>query len=188
MEDKWAQVGHKLGECFYCRSTSATYVHIPKNASSFIKSCLIRTNDWIYSENFLTNDHYLVALRDPIERWVSGVAQLLTNNNNQMPFDEIANHVTVDDHTETQTYFLQKVDINKCTFFKVDSELSTTLQQWLNEHDYKIPVSQTLENQGNQDIKKYVKEKVDSDPTFVLKLKQYFKDDYELINRVKFYG
>ena len=163
------------------------YVHIPKNASSYIKSCLLQTNDWLYSEKFIANDQYLVVLRDPIERWTSAIAQILMAEDNHMSFDELANVITTDDHTETQIYFLQNVDLSKTVFFMVNSNLSKNLQDWLDCMDYDINISNLI-NQGNQNSKKYVKEKIDNNPDLVLKLKQHFAEDYALINRVKFYG
>jgi hypothetical protein len=69
----------------------------------------------------------------------------------------------------------------------VNSNLSKNLQQWLDNNGYKMNVSH-LTNQGDQNIKKYVKERVDNDANFVLKLAEHYANDYELINRVKFYG
>ena len=124
MINKWASMGHNIGECYYGVSHNYTYVHIPKNASSYIKSCLLQTNDWLYSEKFIANDQYLVVLRDPIERWTSAIAQILMAEDNHMSFDELANVITTDDHTETQIYFLQTVDLSKTVFFMVNSNLS----------------------------------------------------------------
>lgn len=56
------------------------YCLIPKNASSWISS-VFRHNGWIEGtqENFPKQsiDELIVVLRDPVERWVAGVAQYL---------------------------------------------------------------------------------------------------------------
>jgi hypothetical protein len=153
--DKWAHLGHTLGECWVDSNKNVTYINIPKNASTFIKRQLINTNGFIHSDILIHADQYLIVLRDPIERWISAVAQLLTAKDNHMSYDKLANIITTDDHTETQTYFLQNVEIDKCIFFMVNSNLSKNLQQWLDNNGYKMNVSH-LTNQGDQNIKKYV--------------------------------
>ena len=107
---KWAHLGHHLGECWNDKDKSITFVHIPKNASSFVKGWLLRSGNFTHSDSLVIADHYLITLRDPIERWVSGIAQFMNvESNQQLTLHELVEQVTVDDHTELQTYFLQNV-------------------------------------------------------------------------------
>jgi hypothetical protein len=95
--DKWAHLGHTLGECWNDQNKSITFVHIPKNASSFIKGYLLSSGCFAYSDSLITADHYLIILRDPIERWISGIAQFMTAEpNQQFTLHELVEQVTVD--------------------------------------------------------------------------------------------
>ncbi len=190
--DKWAHLGHILGECWTDQDKSITFIHIPKNASSFVKGCLISSGRFTHSDSLVTADHYLITLRDPIERWISGIAQFMgIESNRRVTLHELVERVTVDDHTELQTYFLQDVNIEKCTFLKVDQNLRTNIKLWLGKHGYSHchngPDVPNI-NQGNQLIKDRVAAMVDGNSQIKLKLITHYEQDYELINRVKFYG
>ena len=190
MLDKWAHLGHTLGECWNDPDKSITFIHIPKNASSFVKGCLLGTEKYKHSNNLIAADHYLVTLRDPIERWISGIAQFMSVDINQhITLHELVNTITVDDHTESQTYFLQGIDIDSCTFLKVDQNLRTNIKLWLNENGYTVNIDDIPNiNQGNQLVKDRVAAMVDSNSQIKLKLATHYEQDYALINRVKFYG
>ena len=189
--DRWEFLGHRLGECWADENKSATFIPIPKNASSFIKGCLLSTNKFTHNDTLVNADQYLIALRDPIERWISGIAQFMTiESNNHLTLQELVNTVTFDDHTELQTYFLQNVDLyKKCTFLRVDNNLKKNIGQWLIENKFNIDVSHIPNiNQGNEMIKNRFAAIVDGNSQIKLKLAKHYEQDYELINRVKFYG
>ena len=187
---KWAHLGHHLGECWNDKDKSITFVHIPKNASSFVKGWLLRSGNFTHSDSLVIADHYLITLRDPIERWVSGIAQFMNvESNQQLTLHELVEQVTVDDHTELQTYFLQNVDIDRCTFLKVNQNLRTNIKLWLSEHGY-IHTGPDVPNinEGNQLLKDRFAAMVDGNSQIKLKLVTHYEQDYALINRVKFYG
>ena len=190
MSDKWAHLGHTLGECWNDPDKSITFIHIPKNASSFVKGCLLNSGNFTHSDSLVTADHYLITLRDPIDRWVSGIAQFMgIESNQQFTLHKLVDRVTIDDHTELQTYFLQDVDIDRCTFLKVNQNLRTNIKLWLDEYGYShngLDVPNI--NQGNQLIKDRVAAMVDGNSQIKLKLTTHYEQDYALINRVKFYG
>ena len=88
--DRWAHLGHSLGECWVDNTTGITYVHIPKNASSFIKGCVLASLKFKHSNTLVKSPRYLIALRDPVERWVSGIAQYEFNSKqDHIPYQEI---------------------------------------------------------------------------------------------------
>lgn len=187
---RWAHLGHNLGECWNNVDKSITFVHIPKNASSFIKGCLLGTNKFTHSNSLITADKYLIALRDPIERWISGIAQfMLIESNKDLTLRDLINTVTFDDHTELQSYFLQDVDLNKCIFLRVDNNLRNNVGSWLFDNGFNTDVNSiTNINQGNEMIKNKFSAMVDGNSQIKLKLFKHYEQDYELINRVKFYG
>ncbi len=193
--DRWAHMGHALGECYFDSIQDLTYIHIPKNASSFAKRI---TENFEYSKTFRNASNYLILLRDPIDRWVSGMSQLIQSDPITDWTDEyIFEHITLNDHTEKQIYFLEYLnfekDLDKCIFFKVDENLSDKFIGWANVlypnisiHKTKLNTSQDVK--GRIEIIKNLQTTVDNSPDLVLKLKKHFESDYELINRVKFYG
>ena len=193
--DKWAHMGHTLGECYFDPIQDLTYIHIPKNASSFAKRITV---NFEYSRSFRTANNYLILLRDPIDRWLSSMAQIIQSDPITDWTDEyIFEHITFNDHTEKQTYFLEYLnlekDLNKCIFFKVDGNLSDRFIRWANVlypsitlYESKLNTSQDVK--GRMEIVKNLQTTIDNNPDLMLKLKKHFADDYELINRVKFYG
>ena len=188
--DKWAHLGHHLGECWNDKDKSISFVNIPKNASSFVKGCLLGTKKFTHSNSLITAERYLITLRDPIERWVSGITQLMSVPDNQnLTLQDLVNTVTFDDHTELQTYFLTGIDLNRCSFIRVDQNLRTNLKKWLHENEYYVDID-TLPNlnEGNQLTKDRFAALVDGNSQIKLKLVTHYEQDYALINRVKFYG
>ena len=191
---RWAHLGHRLGECWVDTVHNKSYIHIPKNASSFIKGVLIGSGGfWHHSEILINSNENLIMLRDPIDRWCSGVTQYLHNSKQDLSADEIFDKITFDDHTYLQTYFLQGVDLGHATFMFVDDNLRANLANWIYDHGYRTNVDIAIEyNASSEDDRATTKDHyaklLDQNPEFVLKLKKHFEADYELINRVKFYG
>ena len=188
--DRWAHLGHTLGECWVDVDQDITYIHIPKNASSFIKGCLLSSLKFTYSNKLVKSNRYLVALRDPIDRWVSGIAEYEFNSK-QTNIDY--QQITFDDHTETQDYFLQDIVLNNCDFVMVNDNLRSNLKLWFNEFGYTVDVDNMKQYNASiyterQQLKDKYQTIVDNDPEFVLKLKKHYANDYKLINSVKFYG
>lgn len=190
MTGKWAHLGHVLGECWNDPNKSVTFVNIPKNASSFVKGCLLSSGQFAHSDSFVTADQYLVTLRDPIERWISGIAQFMNDpNNHAVTLHDLVDRVTVDDHTELQTYFLEGVDLDRCTFIRADDNLRTNLTDWFKINGYELDINSVPNiNEGQQLIKDRFAAMVDGNSQIKLKLVTHYEQDYELINRVKFYG
>ena len=191
---RWAQLGHRLGECWVDEVNNISYIHVPKNASSFVKGVLMGCGGfWHHSETLVNSTENLVMLRDPIDRWCSGITQYLYNIKQDLSADEIFDKITFDDHTDLQTYFLQDVDLDKTTFMLVNDNLKANLNNWIYNRAYRTNVDIAIEyNASNNDnrrtTKEYYVKLLEQNPDLVLKLKKHFEADYELINRVKFYG
>ena len=104
--------------------------------------------------------------------------------------------ITVDDHTETQSYFLQNVDLKKCTFLLVNNNLTNTLKLWMGENNYRLskkydatpPLINASATDQRNDIKHKIERYIDTHADFVIKLKKHYEADYTLINLVNFYG
>jgi hypothetical protein len=110
-------------------------------------------------------------------------------DNQHLTLQDLVNTVTFDDHTELQTYFLEGIDLDRCSFLRVDRNLRTNIKQWAIDNGYQIDVdAMTNINEGNQLAKDRFAAMVDGNSQIKLKLATHYEQDYELINRVKFYG
>ena len=191
---RWIHLGHRLGECWVDDVNDKSYIHIPKNASSFVKGVLIGSGGfWRHSELLVNSSENLIVLRDPIDRWCSGITQYLYNSKQDLSINEIFDKITFDDHTDLQTYFLQDVDLSHATFMLVDDNLRANMNDWITSCGYRTNVDIAIEYNASADddritTKNYYIELLEQQPDLVLKLKDYFAEDYKLIESVKFYG
>ena len=192
--DRWAHLGHALGECWVDEVNDLTYIHIPKNASSFVKGVLMGCGGfWQHNDSLVTSKENLIILRDPIDRWCSGIAQYLQNSGQDLTNDEIFNKITFDDHTELQSYFLNGVELSTSTFMLVNEDLRFNLANWLTEHGFHVSADtfinyNTSIDEGRGNVKNHYVKLLEEQPELVLKLQQHFEQDYKLIGSVKLYG
>ena len=122
-----------------------SYIPIPKNAHTWAKA-LLETN-----LQFAKDIHQgkiavfpygkaIIILRDPIERWIAGVAQCLSvydpiwcrdlvSNDNLIKL--LCDIGRIDDHTNRQTDALFNLNIKQCIFFKCDSTLEPTMHHFI---------------------------------------------------------
>jgi hypothetical protein len=127
------------------------YIPIPKNSSSYIGQLLLK-NNWNIG-NFLTTDltnkQLIILLRDPIDRWISGMAEYLCSsllkngrtsddiikNWNGIVQDLVFDQVIFDDHTEKQVYFIQGIPIENCVFFNSAKQPEQAVKKYLTTYD-----------------------------------------------------
>jgi hypothetical protein len=216
----------------YITKINYIYVNIPKNASSWMRnnfgghSYNFRNNTLV---NYLPGDSehefilqnptpptYVLILRDPISRWLSGSAQAFFNcPPDSLDFfmnwsDElIFNTIAFDEHTAPQTMFLKDVDLSQVVWFDCTDNLADQLAEWsqgkfnitpipasdYKYNDYKIskldkpqgPLSNPLNWTPMQCIDA-LQHRLYSSLKHIEKVKNFYKTDYELRESVKFYG
>lgn len=198
---EWQHKGHVYGECMSRADIDLMYVYIPKNASSWTKPNLLDYG-WEFF-NYHTDNltkPALVVLRDPIDRWLSGIAEYITlyQPNFRLLFQEteelIFDKIVFDDHTEKQVKFLQGLDTDNCTFMMCDENYRTNFSNFILEHygenKYSRYEYQHVSNNDptRQRFKTIFKNLLDREPIYLNKIMDYFEDDYKLIQQVKFYG
>jgi hypothetical protein len=147
---------------------------------------------WHHSETLVNSKENLVILRDPIDRWCSGITQYLYNSKQDLSVDEVFDKITFDDHTDLQTYFLQGVDLDRTTFMLVNESLKANLNNWVYNRAYRTNVDIAIQYNASGDddrktTKEYYVELLEQRPDLVLKLQEHFEADYKLIGSVKFY-
>ena len=195
--------GHIFGECMSHQDTNLMYVNIPKNASSWTKPNL---RDWGW-ENFnyhtdnLYHKHALIVLRDPIQRWLSGISEYITLyhkdieiNFNPSFFDIIFDRIAFDDHTDRQILFLQELDLQNCTFFWCNKRYRELFSIFLNNNGMPNTYNRYQYQNVSEDSKekKLLKETFSTtlfaNSKYLNNLKEYFSEDYQLIKSVEFYA
>jgi len=202
--DYYKHKGHTFGECMSRLDTDLMYVYIPKNASSWTKPNL---KDWQWEMyNYHTDNLYLkqaiIVLRDPIDRWLSGIAEYMFLYHNNVDtahfsksfFDIIFDRIAFDDHTEKQILFIEGLNFDRCIFFKCDQNyryffsLYLTAQGMNNRYsNYEYQHTTELSPERKK-FKQIFAEEIKNNSKYINHLKQYFNDDYKLINSVKFYA
>ena len=201
--NEWQHKGHCYGECMSHPNTDLMYVYIPKNASSWTKPNLL---DWGWEfYNYHTdqlNKTAIVVLRDPVERWLSGIAEyfaLYQNTTNDLVDNKslqqiIFDRITFDDHTEKQVKFVQGLDTSKCIFLWCDDDYRKNFSQLVAEHVGANRYDQydfqhvSEQNHDRKHFKEIFKQLLDQEPKYLERVKQHFANDYKLIEQTKFYG
>jgi hypothetical protein len=204
--EHWNPKGHMFGTCMTSRDRDLMYVNIPKNASSWTKPNLIDQKWEFYNYHFdhLYHKHALIVLRDPVERWLSGICEYFTlyhrnmdtTQINQAFIDLLMDTITFDDHTEKQVYFIEGLDPRKCTFFWCDKDYRLYFSQFLKNQGIPNPYAyfeyqHTTENRQDGDTKRSDFKKIFAPllnkSKYLERVKQHYEKDYKLINRVQFF-
>ena len=197
---QWTTKGHELGTCMSHPNGDLMYINIPKNASSWTKPNLL---DWGWQfYNYHTDDinkTAIVVLRDPVERWVSGIAEYLTLYHPNFilhdfeAMDLIFDRICFDDHTERQVNFIHGLDTEQCIFLKCDDDYSKNFSNLLAEHNmpnryFKYDPQHVSEHSPERKKFKIIFQREIENSKYLESVKNYFQPDYDLINSVQFYG
>jgi hypothetical protein len=208
----WEHKGHVYGFCMMpnplatyspviTQNDKMLYVNIPKNASTWVKRRL-ESLDWTYGnyiERGFFDNTFLVVLREPIDRWISGIAEyfvqyhprirVFTNDMLDIIFDRIA----LDDHTERQCYFLNDLPVDRAVFFDCTDKLKYNFSDYftqlriVNDFDTHEPDYATDVHSPQHYYKSLFADYVYNNPKYLEKLKNYFWPDFQLIEQVNFY-
>ena len=213
----WTSKGYGLGEGLVSPDRKFFIFKIPKNASTFIVKNLTAL-DWehaCYGEFDCQNT--IAILRDPIERWVSGIVEYLflyhenVLGNLADPFNYeylpllgeklglslLFERVVFDDHTDRQCSFLKNVNIDNTIWFKFDDSLNKNLSSFLTSigqnnnlfNAEKINSSESTDRVPSlkRKLKQVIEYAINNDKFKKYNLEQWMWCDIELYNRVKFY-
>jgi len=189
---------------------------IPKNASTWLERNLGR--ELKRTESSHTNK--VCVLRDPIERWASGVAEYLasfpgrernerlvleffinakeTVLSNGLPAKIGSNGAEgLDVHTKPQnrfvSKFIPKLEESSTTWFYLDEQFTENFFSWASNKKLTIPNKYEKKENVTEDTKKlalikYYRDLVSQDSFLMSKIKYFYQEDFDLIERVEFYG
>lgn len=202
---------HGMKNYYSTKESNIGYIPIPKNASWFMRLFLGLNIGWdpyhndtsyIFNYEKEKRDKFIVVLRDPYERWISGVLEYVRFTHDAVSWeskhvlDFICHRIVLDDHTEPQVNFIEGLDTENIIFFKVDKNLEYNLSNFLITSKLligdviKIPPPTT--NRQEDDSKKtnliyHLELFLKNNPERVDRIKNFYRPDYDLINSVKFY-
>jgi len=210
----WGNRGHVLGEGMISPDFKNFYLNIPKNSSSSVKTVLLEAG-WEYGNiRDYPNATPFAILRDPINRWISGITEYLLmyhqhtidniiepNNFGSYPLlgDKLGlsllfDRMSFDDHSERQAVFLQGLDLSKFTWFYINKDFNENLSKYLTSigcsNDFSIAKNENSASDSpkKDSLKKLIKFIVESDEYKKYNLAQWHWCDYKLIEQVQFYG
>jgi hypothetical protein len=194
---------HHLHENYINNDLRHHYLNLPVNSSNWGKATFIAAGFNKNLHNSIDSNYTtIVFLRDPIDRWLSGLSTWLTARldqytsldgvrNNQVALDILFTVIRTDEHTEKQQYFLQKLDQGNMKFFMVNDSLSKSVVNYcatvLNKPVPTIlPMNATTLSGGKLIPKNYFKSVLESNPAYLKRVKDFFEDDYHLIKNTHF--
>lgn len=171
---------YPIGDC--SRHNNDAFIWIPKNGSSTLRSIFGST---IHNYRDFDVDTYWVILRDPVDRWKSGVAEYIYRNpeKEQKVFDYI-DLLRFDGHGLPQTTYLQYTGRTKY----IDIEDSDWVANIINTTGIQIDTSDLYDNSTKSKPRKVeIASKLEDIITDSLidEVKEYYRADIDLIERVK---
>jgi hypothetical protein len=189
------------------------YVNIPKNASSWIS---LQFNQGINhdAENInyydivdLAQCRFIVILRDPLDRWISGMTQMIytepktdldgvVNNMNINTFDwELGmEKIEYDNHTQKQVDFIYGIPQNQIVWLKFDDQLKDNFINLMLSYGCDVEIKKsdkdniTLKNSVKHSVMAKIVSKLDQNIKYSQKIIDYYHEDYDLFNTVSFYN
>ena len=190
---------HNFGTC-WTNGTNIAYINIPKCATSITKAVFNGVQ-----KNYITDDlsdyRFLVALRDPYSRWLSGVSEWIVrygiiNIYNTDVFRQhefikfLLNAKALDSHTEHQVHYIAGIDPARIDFLLVDKDYSQTLWKYCQEvgiplYNVKKIGTANVSTRAQRNIQKALHEMIDKHYQSDIKRKLFIDNNF--IDRVQFY-
>jgi hypothetical protein len=188
------------------------YVPIHKNASSWAKEMFAQ--EFQFEEHHMSFDEvqnldkkYIVFVRDPYERWISGIAQwYIQKAHTKYPqivnekykidpiiFELMTEAVGIDAHTHKQINYISPIKIENGIFFNVSDKnfhknfehfLATSLRTnfRLTRHKKNVTNIMTLKGSITRQLKSMLT------PEYKTKITTYYQQDLDFIKNCKFYN
>lgn len=180
------------------------YIRINRTGSSWLTDYLTINGFENNNPRTLRNQHKLVVLREPLERFISGICVYddLVKKFISQPRQVLIRYEN-DPHIRPQVDFLKDVDVDNCTFIKYSPTWVSNFAQFLRDHNTSMHTSPSTEwfNKPkfedasentliDQNIKnRFILSNLYHEDPFMHKLiNQYLEKDYKLYSKVKWYG
>lgn len=189
----------------YYSNDNSEYCYVPilKNANSWGKELFKRGCDFEPTIS-IENKKYIVFFQDPYERWLSGIGQWFFQhctdeeyNISPIMMEMIFDAVQLDGHTLPQIEYLDKIDLEKCTFFNLKNSnfqnyLIYFLKTYVNKNFIMPEISDSVNSSEKYKIKLGIQNQLkiaaENNPNLIQKVKHFYVEDYSLMNYCKFYN
>lgn len=182
---------------------------ISKNASKWMEDVLELSSQINFTKfSSLDSKKYIVILRDPIDRWCSGITQYLHGEKvhrdlkNRDVLDLLFSQVHFDWHTIPQVKFLEGINTDDCIFFKMESNITNTnrLSNFQNkvidflETELGLDLSKSnitpfklMDNDAGLNAQYFTKHRIhfeiQTNPRYMEQIKAYYAEDIKLYNQ-----
>ena len=214
----WTRGGRKLivraqGLSLDIGSTMYSYIPIGKNASTFMEEFLPQLGKPLTSYNynnpppFSWPKKFIVVLRDPFERWCSGIVEYLVNSQmyregentpwaleHRETLDLIMGHLTFDRHTCPQLDYLDGLTHEQCIFFRLDENFENTIRKFaekeLNVPTNDVVIRERMYNTSQRETHKELRKLISMEGTsgrYHSHIQNTFLDDSTLYNSANYY-
>jgi len=188
-------LGHTFGQGHISPDNKVFAVGIPKNASSSGNKFYSYNNFLKSNFNTFTPDEYIVIIRDPVERWISGVIEYLMGNYGKLKFKNICDYldnklvkeilfdqVIFDVHTLPQIVYINGLDISKIKFYYQDTDVYDKIAYHQNLD--RLP-NNFANDKTNLDEYNYIKQLL-LGYNKINEIQKMYYCDYQLIDDVSF--
>jgi hypothetical protein len=147
---------HPMGDSTFIKLDSVAdnthgliYVHVPKNASCWVKHHLnqVQSGPYNYYHQGLDVEKHLalVVLRDPVERWISAMGQILVGNKSDyymhvdnLDWDKTTQEIMRNNHTQPQHEFFANIPHDRIVWFRCDDQLPDNFSSFLKQYNLTI--------------------------------------------------
>lgn len=193
------------GSGFISPDTTNFYINIPKSASTFV-SYWLAASGWTSATfnnanvNWNNINILVIVMRDPLERWISGISQYIKGNilGSDDPTVFMAKYTNLtekfiednldifDDHVWPQHCFFDNImpEINR-KYIYINSNFEKTLSKEL-KLTWPVPPDVDFNKSDNdQDLKKlkqFFTERVRNNNNLRNAIQNIYKQDYKIIN------
>ena len=204
--DYWKRhKNHPYGMCFANDELKKFYINIPKNATNWGKTAFDKKLGWRrtnYHDEKLLKQGYdaIVFLRDPLDRWTSGMAEYINRygyntatfidqlEKQRLAGEIINTTIAFDEHTVEQITFLEGLDTDRTTWFKVEPDLNQNVADYCRrvlgiENELQGIDSMYTTTEAKAKIKQWFRDNIHRFD----KLEKHFTLDIDLYNNVKYY-
>lgn len=195
-------------EAYSIDKSNYCYLPIKKNATNWGLDFFNTVSKTTKLEEFIIHRHlyydkkFIIFLRDPLERWYSGIAQWYAERKvshnfklDPLTIELLCQAVKIDVHTERQTMYFYFLEYDDCVFFNLDdTNFVNNLTKFLEikagfpKLNVSIPKKYTSDELENKkSIIRQLKKALKDNPKYLEQVKRFYQEDYNFMANCKFY-
>jgi hypothetical protein len=189
---------HKFqGNCYVHNNSKKLWIEIPKNASKTISYHLYKSPNWrngnYIKEGLYDYSHYAI-IRDPIKRWERSTLEICMHYLHYTKYDYISfdrwfkakdwkNFDKMGNiHYFKMDFYTHGLDNVKWISLD-DANFEENVRSIFEIEEKLMKINSTEENEFKKSIENYINE-ILSDSEFIQKLKDYYADDYAILDSI----